>query len=124
HSSEGSSTSNTLLTFTLVPSNVRPGQSVRTIIRLSGDGDKIRLNLAMDADAYDVYYAVLQTSSGQPIWLSSNLKSARGAQGEPVVQVIVPARLLPDGNYTFLLSGSKKGQRSKESISEYAFKVT
>src|SRR5207302_1501725 len=50
HSSEGSSTSNTPLTFTLIPGNVRQGQSVRTIIRLSGEGDKIRLNLAMEAD--------------------------------------------------------------------------
>jgi len=122
-SSEGSSTSNTLLTFTLLPGNARQGKTIRTMIKLSGNGERIRFNLAMDANAYDAYYALLQTTGGQPIWLSPSLKSLRGSQGELLVQVIVPARLLPDGNYTFLLSGSKKGQRSKDPISEYVFKV-
>ena len=112
------------LTFTLLPGNIRQGQSVRTITKLSGQGDKIRLNLAMDADTYDTYQAILLTGSGQPIWLSPRLKASRGAQGEPLVQVLVPARLLSDGNYTFLLSGSKKAPSSKDPISQYLFKVT
>jgi hypothetical protein len=93
-----------------------------TRIAIPPDAPLIRLRLELPGVDYPLYRAVLYDAGGEEIWAQSKL-SAQAGDGRASVTLLLPARLLPPGDYQLKLSGTD-GTELLESVATCAFRTT
>jgi hypothetical protein len=108
-------------TFTLAAGLLRGGGSLARVV-VPADVDVVRLLLDLPSDEYPLYRAALHDVDGDEIWALSRL-GAEGAPGERAVVLVLPAWLLPRGDYQMNLSGLTEGGEP-ETLATYSFRVT
>jgi len=91
-------------------------------ISLPAEAVAVRLRLELASAAYSSYRAALVDQDGNEVWTASRLEAKRQG-GDPVVVLVLPATLLPAGDYEVALSGSQRGGEP-ELVATYAFRVT
>jgi hypothetical protein len=91
-------------------------------IAVPPDAAVVRLLLDLPGDDYPVYRAVLLDDEGEEIWAASKLR-AEVAGGRAAVALLVPAELLPRGDYQVKLSGVTSGGE-REPLASCPFRVT
>ena len=109
-----------LLSFALTPGLLRDmGSSQKFNIPASSSAVEFHLTLAQED--YPKYHAVLLRVEGEEIWAQTWLRVEGTAQNQPL-QLILPAKLLPPGDYVLKLSGISASGES-EDAGKYYFRV-
>jgi hypothetical protein len=110
----------TTLAVLLLPQTRGEGQVTR--VSIPPRADHVNLQLQLESDDFPAYRVALNDpASGQVLWTSAKLKSARAANTR-VVLIHPPGGLLKPQTYVLELSGVAPG-RSSEFISSYVFKT-
>jgi hypothetical protein len=107
--------------FVLATGLLRSEGSV-TRLAIPPDAPVIRLRLELPRTEYPLYRAVLYDAQADEIWAQSKL-TAQAGDGHAAVTVILPAQLLPPGDYQLKLSGTDRTGLS-ESVAACSFRVT
>jgi len=107
--------------FVLATGLLRSGGSL-TRIAIPPDTPLIRLRLGLSGVDYAQYRAVLYDAEGEEIWAQSKL-SAQSGDGNAAVTVVLPAQLLPPGDYQLKLSGIDR-TGIPEGVAASSFRVT
>jgi hypothetical protein len=111
----------TFLAMMLTPGLVRDVEGPKRLLLPAGV-DLLRLGLEIRKKGeYRGYRAALQTLDGEEIW-SQDLLRARPAASGQVVNLRLPARLLPAGDYMITLKGATAGGDFEE-VGDYYFTV-
>lgn len=104
--------------LTLTPGAVRDTGELKKVT-LSPDTSEVRVRLDLAAGGHRSYRAALRTADGREVWSARGLRAA----GTKVVQVNIPARLLPPDDYEILLSGVTSSGETEE-LNSYYFRVS
>lgn len=107
--------------FVLATGLLRSEGSV-TRIAIPPDAPLIRLRLELPSDDYPLYRAVLYDAQAEEMWAQSKL-TARAGGGRAAVTIILPAQLLPPGDYQIKLSGTDR-TGLPERVAACSFRVT
>lgn len=105
---------------TLTPGLVRDAGELRRVNVPPGTGS-VQFHLELASDEYNNYRAILLTE-GREILTLNQLK-AEANNGTKAITLILPARLLTQGDYQLKLSGQTPGSEF-EDINGYAFRVS
>lgn len=109
-----------IVTFALSAGALRAGGVTRRVTVPAGAVVRLRLELA--GDDYALYRAALLDAEGDEVWAASKLK-AEAEAGRAAVVLVLPAGLLPRGDYQLKLSGlAERG--ALEAVGSYAFRVS
>lgn len=81
----------------------------------------VRLRLELSGDDYPLYWAALVDADGEELWSASRLKSETEGE-ESAVFIVLPAALLPRGDYQVKLRGGAERERL-ETVGAYPFRV-
>jgi hypothetical protein len=111
------------LSLVLAPGAQRgAGQSAQQIVIAPGS-QSVQLILELtDSAPYASYRVVMQTPEGTEVWGSDQLTVFRALGGNSL-RLIVPSRVLREGDYRLLLSGLNDGRPAEELADYYVFHV-
>jgi hypothetical protein len=106
-------------TFALAAGVLRAEGTLKRVA-LPKSASAVRLQLVLPADEHALYRATLVDAEGEEIWAASKLRSER--MGERfVVPLVLPASLLPRGDYLLRLFGGATTEQV-EAVATYAFR--
>jgi hypothetical protein len=106
-------------TFALAAGVLRAEGTLKRVA-LPKSASAVRLELVLPADEHALYRATLVDAEGEEIWAASKLRSER--MGERfVVPLVLPASLLPRGDYLLRLFGGATTVQV-EAVATYAFR--
>lgn len=108
------------LAVTLTPRVVRDAGETKRVA-IPADVGTVGLRLALPADEYQTYRAVLQSSEGAVVWTGDNL-AVDAAGADRSVQCEVPAEVLGPDDYKVTLSG-RLAENKFEDVAHYSFRV-
>ncbi len=108
-----------LVTVLLTPGGTREGKAAPPLV-LRPAPQWVRVELVLEDDHYDSYTAELQDVEGRALWKEESLR-AKTTQSGSTVDLNVPAKLLPPGDYVVILQGIRRGRASE--INNYTFTV-
>ncbi len=107
-------------TFTLAAGLTRgSGSLARVAVPAGATG--IRLRLELPQAEYGQYRATLRDAEGDELWTAAKLRPAQGP-GRAVL-LMLPAEVLPRGDYQLQLAGVRENGEL-EPLASYAFRVT
>ena len=110
-----------VVTFTLAAGLLRSGGSLPRVSLPSG-AVVVRLRLELPGEDYPRYRAALLDADGDEIWTASKL-AAEAEAGRTAVVLVLPAGLLPRGDYQVKLSGvAERG--NPEAVATYSLRVS
>ena len=81
----------------------------------------VQLRLQIGAGDYQTFQALLQTAENKEVLTLSNLKDQR-VDGERLVIIYLPARILTPGDYQLRLSGLTRNNQP-EYLGRYTFRI-
>jgi hypothetical protein len=108
------------LSVALAPTSVRRVEP-NSPVTLSAGTDLIQFELRLPGGERQSFEAALQTPEGVEMFTVRGLR-AMVEQGDRVVRLKVPARLLPDGDYLLRLRGAS-GEGRTDVVGEYFFRT-
>jgi anti-sigma factor RsiW len=114
-------TAPTTLAFFLTPGQVRAGDINKVTIPAQTAQVKMRLPLLTDTQ-YGSYQAVLKSDDGREMLRKKGLRAVQ-AQADRVVEVVLPARMLAEGDYRLELSGQAAAGEDAP-LGKYYFRVS
>jgi len=94
------------------------GKSARLIVPAAADVVKLELDVGKDSVDWS-YRAVIRTPEGDQVWGRGGLRTWSAAP-VPALIVEIPAKVLPTGEYTLILSGSAG---DTEDVADYSFGI-
>jgi len=107
-------------TFTLASGSLRSTGSLARVA-VPPDVDVVRLLLDLPGDEYTLYRAALHDVDGDELWAQSKIK-AESTEEQIVISLLVPAPLMPHGDYQLKVSGiAEEGE--PEGVASYTFRV-
>jgi chorismate mutase len=109
-----------MVTFALTPGLVRDMGSTKKLSVPPGT-KLVQLQLDLPADDYNKYRAVLQNAEGGEI-SSQTLPKPKTPDNDDVFHLILPAYILPPGDYSVKLSGIN-ANGDLEDLAKYSFRV-
>jgi hypothetical protein len=96
------------------------GKSARLIVPAAADVIRLELDVGKGS-AHRSYRAVIRTPEGDQAWGRGGL--CAGAAGSVSALIVeIPAKVLPTGEYTLILSGST-GAGDTEDVADYSFSI-
>ena len=108
------------LDVTLTPRLVRDAGETKRVV-IPADVGTVGLHLALPADEYQIYRAVLQSSERAVIWTGDDLL-VNAAGADRSVHCEVPAKVLGPDDYKVTLSG-RSAENKFEDVAHYSFRV-
>lgn len=108
-------------TVQLNPGIVR-GMGAGTITFAVPKTGVVNLRLTLDDDDHKLYAAVVETAEGSEIQHVDGLKSHE-SEGNKVVDVRVPSRLIVAGDYIIRLKGTSRANAVPEEVDVYSFRA-
>jgi len=110
----------TLLAFNLMPGVSRSSSNVQRIA-ITPTTRVAQASLLLLDDQFDSYAVALLDSENRQVWTRDRLLSKPVADGKAVIAT-VPTGHLPEGDYSFQLTGVT-GSGTRENINRYYFRV-
>jgi hypothetical protein len=96
------------------------GESTRLVVPAAADVVRLELDVRKDS-AHRSYRAVIRTPEGDQLWGRGGLRTrATGSVSALIVEI--PAKVLPRGQYTLILSGSANSGDT-EDVADYSFSI-
>jgi hypothetical protein len=117
---QGTSTDLTLLSFTLKADSLR-SNSVMPRLIVPSTATSVELHLIFPSDRVAKYNIFVETANGTPIWHKDNAKGRPTGAGSKKIVVMLPTRLLKNGDYVVQITASSS--RGTEDVAGYSFSV-
>ncbi len=114
----------TAVSLILTPGGSGKGESARLVVPAAADILRLRLDVAGgSADpSHHGYRALIHTPEGHQVWGQDGLHAQASDSGAALLKVEIPARILPAGEYTLMLSGFTPDGDIKD-LAHYSFGI-
>jgi hypothetical protein len=117
---QGTSSDQTLLSFTLNADSLRSNSVMPRLIVPSATRS-VELHLIFPADTVSKYDLFVETANGTPIWHKDNANGQAAGAGRKKIMVMLPTRLLKDGDYVVRITANSS--HGTEDVAGYSFSV-